>query len=358
MNRLILLLIACVALIGGLFFLFQEDFKSTTSSSNSSNILFTDVEVNLNCPMDVTVINNLIEIYSNNSCPRITIRRLDLKSKSQVTIQPQISWLNNFRASLFPLTKDDLQADMELFRAEAITEELTLLLNTPRSIDAKCDYSNVLANYTFKDIHMPYNNLTCYVNRAVAEGKNKVVFKVLSCPKVVVPPPPPPKDRDRDGFVDARDKCPDNAGKFEGCPDTDGDGGPDHKDDCIEVPGKNKGCPPIARVEMNLDSDGKTLYFKGGKIGSENYKIQFEDSKSGKKRRSSKHSLPVGQSILTISKALLGQLVSTPKIANSDYQPKKSNTRLQPFTVIVFDSKGRVSLSQEIWLDCGALNKN
>jgi hypothetical protein len=184
MNRLILLLIACLALIGGLFFLFQEDFKSTTSSSNSSNILFTEVEVNLNCPIDVTVINNLIEIYINNSCPRITIKRLDLKSKSQVTIQPQISWLNNFRASLFPLTKDDLEADMELFKSTAITEELTLLLNTPRSIDAKCDYSNVLANYTFKDIHMPYNNLTCYVNRAVAEGKNKVVFKVLSCPSI------------------------------------------------------------------------------------------------------------------------------------------------------------------------------
>ena len=157
--------------------------------------------------------------------------------------------------------------------------------------------------------------------------------------------------------MDARDKCPDDSGKFDGCPDTDNDGFPDHKDDCVNEPGRNNGCPNIDKVQMNLGEDGRTLFFKGGKIGSENYKIQFEDLKAGKKRRSVKHTLPVGQSILTISKALLGQLVSVPKIANSDYQPKKSNTRLQPFTVLVFDLKGRVVLSQEIWLDCGALNK-
>jgi hypothetical protein len=192
MNRLVILLSGSVVIFGLVFFMFQDELVAGNSDNANGNIRTTEVEVNLNCPVDASVIINLIDVYADNSCPRVTIRRLDLRAPNEIIISPTISWLNKLRASLFPLTRDDLQADMELFKSTAITEELKLLLTTPRSIDAKCDYSNVIANYSFKDMYMPYNNLTCYVNRAVAESKIKVVFKVLSCPtnNIVVPETP------------------------------------------------------------------------------------------------------------------------------------------------------------------------
>ena len=63
----------------------------------------------------------------------------------------------------------------------------------------------------------------------------------------------PPSDRDRDGFVDQVDKCPDKPGVApDGCPlpDSDGDGFLDIDDKCPQEPGiEPDGCPPI-------DSDG------------------------------------------------------------------------------------------------------
>ncbi len=68
----------------------------------------------------------------------------------------------------------------------------------------------------------------------------------------VVPPPPAPvveSDRDGDGIVDSKDKCPDVKGlaKYEGCPipDTDQDGINDEEDKCPLVKGlaKYQGCP-------------------------------------------------------------------------------------------------------------------
>ena len=56
-------------------------------------------------------------------------------------------------------------------------------------------------------------------------------------------------DRDKDGVVNRKDKCPDNAGleKFHGCPDTDGDDVPDNKDACPHVKGfwVFEGCPDV-----------------------------------------------------------------------------------------------------------------
>ncbi len=72
-------------------------------------------------------------------------------------------------------------------------------------------------------------------------------------------PLPPPKayvdpDRDRDGFLNEADECPDAAGVApHGCPDTDGDGYRDSDDECPEVPGvAPKGCP-------DKDSDGDRI---------------------------------------------------------------------------------------------------
>lgn len=61
-------------------------------------------------------------------------------------------------------------------------------------------------------------------------------------------------DRDRDGFVNEKDDCPDAAGvEPDGCPDTDGDGFKDSIDACPEVPGvAPEGCP-------DKDTDGDRI---------------------------------------------------------------------------------------------------
>ncbi|RMG96205.1 MAG: OmpA family protein [Deltaproteobacteria bacterium] len=74
------------------------------------------------------------------------------------------------------------------------------------------------------------------------------------------PEPPPPPDRDGDGFVDAKDACPDEPGVApDGCPrrDTDGDGFLDRDDACPKVPGvAPDGCPiPDTDGDGILDPD-------------------------------------------------------------------------------------------------------
>lgn len=78
------------------------------------------------------------------------------------------------------------------------------------------------------------------------------LFKRKPAPEPVAVPIPvvvaeQPKDRDNDGVIDEKDKCPDVKGlaSFDGCPDSDGDGIVDGSDGCPAVAGtaKYKGCP-------------------------------------------------------------------------------------------------------------------
>ncbi|MDC0720950.1 OmpA family protein [Nannocystis bainbridge] len=69
-------------------------------------------------------------------------------------------------------------------------------------------------------------------------------------------------DRDRDGVVNDKDRCPDEAGDMpDGCPDRDSDGDSffDSKDRCPDVPGvAPDGCPPADRDRDSfLDDDDK-----------------------------------------------------------------------------------------------------
>ncbi len=61
------------------------------------------------------------------------------------------------------------------------------------------------------------------------------------------------KDKDKDGIVDKKDECPDQAGiiALKGCPDKDGDGLTDKKDNCPDIKGSIElgGCP-------DKDNDG------------------------------------------------------------------------------------------------------
>ena len=66
-------------------------------------------------------------------------------------------------------------------------------------------------------------------------------------------------DKDGDGIINRKDKCPKIPGlpEFNGCPDRDGDGIPDPEDKCPEVSGElvNNGCPGAE----NLSQENKIL---------------------------------------------------------------------------------------------------
>ena len=66
-------------------------------------------------------------------------------------------------------------------------------------------------------------------------------------------------DKDGDGIINRKDKCPKIPGlpEFNGCPDTDADGIPDPEDKCPEVSGElvNNGCPGAE----NLSQENKIL---------------------------------------------------------------------------------------------------
>lgn len=83
-----------------------------------------------------------------------------------------------------------------------------------------------------------------------------VEFTFLRSKPQPLPPPEPyvDPDRDRDGFLNEQDECPDAAGVApHGCPDTDGDGFRDSEDECPEVPGvAPAGCP-------DKDTDGDRI---------------------------------------------------------------------------------------------------
>ena len=70
----------------------------------------------------------------------------------------------------------------------------------------------------------------------------------------------PYSDRDNDGILDAEDVCPDTPGerRFLGCPDTDGDGIQDSKDNCPQEKGipANQGCPQKLAANKDSDNDG------------------------------------------------------------------------------------------------------
>lgn len=87
-------------------------------------------------------------------------------------------------------------------------------------------------------------------------------------------------DRDKDGVIDKKDKCPEAAGsaKLQGCPDHDGDGIADKEDGCPQVAGplENKGCPyPDKDGDGLLDKDDRCPEVSGAK---DNGGCPYEDS--------------------------------------------------------------------------------
>jgi outer membrane protein OmpA-like peptidoglycan-associated protein len=78
-------------------------------------------------------------------------------------------------------------------------------------------------------------------------------------------------DRDDDGVINDKDKCPDIAGSIfaQGCPDRDGDGLMDVDDKCPDVPGpaSNKGCPILIEETKSKPPifTSRNIQFESGK---------------------------------------------------------------------------------------------
>ena len=85
-----------------------------------------------------------------------------------------------------------------------------------------------------------YHSLGIAANLKKKPEPKPVEVVVMAAPVIIL-------DRDKDGILDADDKCPDTPGlaALQGCPDRDGDGIADGDDACPDVAGlaKYKGCP-------------------------------------------------------------------------------------------------------------------
>ncbi|MDO9376016.1 MAG: OmpA family protein [Ferruginibacter sp.] len=90
-------------------------------------------------------------------------------------------------------------------------------------------------------------NVAYHLYHSIGFAGNVVKRKVAEPAPLPEPPVVAPADRDNDGIVDSKDKCPDVAGlaALEGCPDQDNDGIADGDDKCPGVAGLSKyqGCP-------------------------------------------------------------------------------------------------------------------
>lgn len=90
-------------------------------------------------------------------------------------------------------------------------------------------------------------NIAYHLYHSIGIAGNVVKRKVVEPAPLPEPPVVVPADRDNDGVIDTKDKCPDVPGiaALEGCPDRDSDGIADAEDKCPEVAGLSKyqGCP-------------------------------------------------------------------------------------------------------------------
>ena len=95
-------------------------------------------------------------------------------------------------------------------------------------------------------------------------------------PKPQGPPKPPASDPDGDGFVGSKDKCPNEFGEVNGCPDSDGDKVPDYIDKCDDKPGpaSNNGCPipKLVTISVDLAMSSQNNFTWNSKVAEEGLK--------------------------------------------------------------------------------------
>ena len=137
------------------------------------------------------------------------------------------------------------------------------------------------------------------------------------------------RDRDGDGIINRKDKCPKIPGlpEFNGCPDNDGDGIPDLEDKCPNEPGVklNNGCPEKdeALDENNLISD-KNKELQLGVVSS----TFSKNTTNTKEESSNQEVLAENNSMSNKNKELQLEVVSSAFSKNTTNTKQESNNQI------------------------------
>lgn len=137
------------------------------------------------------------------------------------------------------------------------------------------------------------------------------------------------RDRDGDGIINRKDKCPKIPGlpEFNGCPDNDGDGIPDLEDKCPNDPGVklNNGCPEKdeALDENNLMSD-KNKELQLGVVSS----TFSKNTTNTKEESGNQEVLAENNSMSNKNKELQLEVVSSAFSKNTTNTKQESNNQI------------------------------
>ena len=137
------------------------------------------------------------------------------------------------------------------------------------------------------------------------------------------------RDRDGDGIINRKDKCPKIPGlpEFNGCPDNDGDGIPDLEDKCPNEPGEklNNGCPEKdeALDENNLMSD-KNKELQLGVVSS----TFSKNTTNTKEESGNQEVLAENNSMSNKNKELQLEVVSSAFSKNTTNTKQESNNQI------------------------------
>ena len=137
------------------------------------------------------------------------------------------------------------------------------------------------------------------------------------------------RDRDGDGIINRKDKCPKIPGlpEFNGCPDNDGDGIPDLEDKCPNEPGEklNNGCPEKdeALDENNLMSD-KNKELQIGVVSS----TFSKNTTNTKEESGNQEVLAENNSMSNKNKELQPEVVSSAFSKNTTNTKQESNNQI------------------------------
>ena len=137
------------------------------------------------------------------------------------------------------------------------------------------------------------------------------------------------RDRDGDGIINRKDKCPKIPGlpEFNGCPDNDGDGIPDLEDKCPNEPGEklNNGCPEKdeALDENNLMSD-KNKELQLGVVSS----TFSKNTTNTKEESGNQEVLAENNSMSNKNKELQLEVVSSALSKNTTNTKQESNNQI------------------------------
>lgn len=276
MKRSFLFILLALILIGVLIFAFRDQLVSETSTSD--NIKTTEVLIYSNCPIEETTLRELITVYQDSSCPKIQIIRMDLPTGQNTgTITIPISFMNKFRASLFPLPVDFLMEDVTPIKTKAFEDNIIQLISQKQG-NTDCLHDSIRTKWISDSVFRTIKVLDSVNKFIKIQKKHKVVFKVLGCGKGTAIT----DDRDGDGFKDKDDKCPDVKGTVRGCLDSDGDGLTDDVDKCDSVPGNCDGC--IDKINLNVKYNYNNSLLTWVNVPNcQRYKITIVGNQPGRK---------------------------------------------------------------------------